>query len=762
MVHWHPQNDAHASAFQSWQLGDTKQSAQVPQSRLVELHKAFTRETEQLHAIIAALEHSAKTREFELQTLQNQFHQLGSVLQHTTNELSIQQQRHFAELEELRDFQDNEHSHLAGLQADKSRLASELEAVHSELEKAKKANRKLAIDFANAANKSPAADSQTLTAKNAEIQRLSRMIDAVETQHTADKEEFRDRIAEYQANLQFQQESAATLRDELQTQSMAFTKFKQERSVAENRALRAARIHNAETEKLNKEIENAKERLASLQQQLNQRDRDNTDLQVANTGLAETVESLKIQQEDYEKTVAAANTELATQKQRNLELHATLTEREHISDTFSSEANALKVELSLVQAEQQNLVAEIQTLQATHQTSTSVLESRLQDSEASNTQHTTTIADLQDSLAVAELQLAERDDKHTKLQQRLESGESDNETYVAELNDQFNAQYDSLKQTHKDEVEGLVRLASKHGSDLLAAQEQLEAANTKIASLELQLESVNAQIEQATLAANKSDQETTQRISELNAVLADQQHKATEFANQNTALQNNVDRLQLELQASQEHAATVLGNQKTMSESHAKELQATVGLNARLAAQKDKLTKQLAENEANLETKNAEIATLQLEHQALQVQLDEKNLTSVPRSRVQHYRQAVNNLRSVFLEQRDSKAQADLSIAQLNQTIVHMEHNADGLKTQIQREAAARRKAESALRRIAKSGLQEDDRETITTIRLDAKVERLTRELASSRRARMIERQQNAAELKRVLESNKDSGAPQE
>ena len=80
-----------------------------------------------------------------------------------------------------------------------------------------------------------------------------------------------------------------------------------------------------------------------------------------------------------------------------------------------------------------------------------------------------------------------------------------------------------------------------------------------------------------------------------------------------------------------------------------------------------------------------------------------------------------------------------------------LEENSNSLQEELQREAAARRKAESGLKREADQPHASENSQAISAqIETDEKIKRLTRELDATRKIRMIERQQAEAELKKV------------
>ena len=69
-----------------------------------------------------------------------------------------------------------------------------------------------------------------------------------------------------------------------------------------------------------------------------------------------------------------------------------------------------------------------------------------------------------------------------------------------------------------------------------------------------------------------------------------------------------------------------------------------------------------------------------------------------------------------------------------------LEHDARSLQSRLSQEASARRKAESALRRIAQEGVDTDVEKIWAQIETDERITRLTRRLRATETMRDIER----------------------
>ena len=118
---------------------------------------------------------------------------------------------------------------------------------------------------------------------------------------------------------------------------------------------------------------------------------------------------------------------------------------------------------------------------------------------------------------------------------------------------------------------------------------------------------------------------------------------------------------------------------------------------------------------------------------------------------LQKYRKYVTQLKAQHSEQLDRCQRAEFAVTQLDRTVAWLEQNSSTLQQHLQREAAARRKAESALKqRAGKTGADSIEQAIATQIEMDEQIKRLTRELDATRKIRFIERQQADAELKKI------------
>ena len=92
----------------------------------------------------------------------------------------------------------------------------------------------------------------------------------------------------------------------------------------------------------------------------------------------------------------------------------------------------------------------------------------------------------------------------------------------------------------------------------------------------------------------------------------------------------------------------------------------------------------------------------------------------------------------------------DFAIAQRDRMIALLEQEAVAMQGRLQREAAARRKAESAIKRAVETGgLSAAAREAWSQIDADTQVERLHRQINALRTVSLLERQRALAEISR-------------
>jgi deferrochelatase/peroxidase EfeB len=122
---------------------------------------------------------------------------------------------------------------------------------------------------------------------------------------------------------------------------------------------------------------------------------------------------------------------------------------------------------------------------------------------------------------------------------------------------------------------------------------------------------------------------------------------------------------------------------------------------------------------------------------------------------LKRFRRHVEQLNEKISQASQASDKSEFTVTQLNRTIAWLEHTSESLQDSLQREASARRKAESILKQLT-----EDDKHpapipsvaqaAALQIEADEKINRLTRELDATRKMRLIERKQALSELKRL------------
>ena len=120
-------------------------------------------------------------------------------------------------------------------------------------------------------------------------------------------------------------------------------------------------------------------------------------------------------------------------------------------------------------------------------------------------------------------------------------------------------------------------------------------------------------------------------------------------------------------------------------------------------------------------------------------------------SAVEKHRQHIQQLSRMLERQQDRCQRAEFAVTQFERQIACLEESTSTLRDNLQREAAARRKAEAAIKGVAGNADAANVSVQLSAqIELDEQVKRLTGELESMRKLRAIERQQAEAEIKRL------------
>ncbi|NND97922.1 MAG: hypothetical protein HKN47_11400, partial [Pirellulaceae bacterium] len=136
----------------------------------------------------------------------------------------------------------------------------------------------------------------------------------------------------------------------------------------------------------------------------------------------------------------------------------------------------------------------------------------------------------------------------------------------------------------------------------------------------------------------------------------------------------------------------------------------------------------------------------------------EESTAKVNPTTLKKYRTAVAKLKAMYNAQLERRQRAEFAVTQLDRTVTWLEKSSSDLQDQLQREAAARRKAESVIKRRGVDTSNEAASDAvITQIEMDEQIKRLTRELDATRKIRVIERQQAQAAIKKIRNELADS-----
>ena len=226
-------------------------------------------------------------------------------------------------------------------------------------------------------------------------------------------------------------------------------------------------------------------------------------------------------------------------------------------------------------------------------------------------------------------------------------------------------------------------------------------------------------------------------------------HQEAEFQEGAQRLSLQVSQLQQNNRLLEESIQQNADQQKTQHDA-SEMADATAKLNAQLS-ELQKHNKQLEET---VQQKSVAIKKGATERIALRkeiLNLKSSQATKTDPETLKKYRAHVGKLKQLYEQQLERCQRAEFAVTQLDRTVAWLEENSNSLQEELQREAAARRKAESGLKREADQPNASENSQAISAqIETDEKIKRLTRELDATRKIRMIERQQAEAELKKV------------
>ena len=476
-------------------------------------------------------------------------------------------------------------------------------------------------------------------------------------------------------------------------------------------------------------------------------DAEKTQLESRVSELTESLQHLQQSNEEASESRRAEMRELANNLvRRENEYKAALAEAKQATESQASETTALhQQEIAQLQqsvhratTERDSMVLamndQISQLNLNHNDALArIAEERFSQVEAYEAQ----IESLSDSLRDVESNLAAQADEWNAREERYKQHLAQLQDQMRQVSEEHQSQIASVQmqqtQVRPEDAEQL-RLLEEQVANLRSSQAQMESEQANLQSERTRLQSEHANMQSEYSQAIEAQRRELESIHE--------QH-ASELSNHLAQIQRLTEQLRV---ASTQH-------ESLKAEKFAAQAEDSAAVSQRLEelqAANQRLKQAVAEKEHAIDARTQELRLLQ--KRVSDLEAAQKNVTA-PKgvSGESKYRQQIAKLRALYAEQLEKCQRAEFAVTQLDRTVVWLEKTSSGLQEDLQREAAARRKAESALKQRA--GQDDADRVTqalSTQIEMDEQIKRLTRELDATQKIRLIERQQADAELKKI------------
>ncbi|QDT13188.1 hypothetical protein [Planctomycetes bacterium K23_9] len=721
---WQPTTGHLNQPIQLWQLEDAHHAVRLAEKRLADAEHAYARETEQLLTTIAAYEHSASVRETTITSLRSQVKLLTTELAAARGEyeatITGTEQRlakvsleYDAEAKRMRevvseyqqtaDVREAARNELAASLAKSEAAIAVLQEQNAEL--AQRIEQKaLALAEVDVTAKDRLAESEKLVSvKQTDIQRLREQLDETETQHRSDVETLRQQVAELELAAANEAQTIYDLDRLCDQRAAEIIEANAFAEAAERELIDSKKEHSAEIELFQEEID-SKEQLI----------------------LTQTSENERLQLELEAK-------------------QAELDEVSQMSDSIDSQLNEAVEAHTLQVAKLEAAMAESSEKVSSRKTELRSLAMRTYRRE---TQFKQIVADLGSE---ANRRLCEVENEHRDAIARSETEAERMRDVIASLEETGNDRELMIHEL-KQQVEHLQTVhheAIHQHRNEIALREQHSSASVNQVRAEL---SAQVQQLQADLQATTHQLQSTQvELSQAHETIQATGQVQSEHGIQATELQAQLALLQGQHQQAQQEALATISQQALQIES----------VQEQAAADRQQMTQVLQENDllrSDLSATQASEATSQQREQQLKARLRKvirvhRKIKSHPET-LQRFRQHVIELNKQIHEQSQLRQQVEFSNSQLSRTVSWLEHSSEKLQDSLQREAAARRKAESVLKQLTDDQPVTDRpsaaQSAAKQIESEEKIHRLTRELEAAKKIRAIERKQAEAELKRL------------
>lgn len=616
----------------------------------------------------------------------------------------------------------------------------------------------------------------------------------LQQEHAAQIKRFEGAIAEKQQEIELLQNEIQQQQETIKTKQSELDEVTEMSQSIDSQLTDAVSQHNEQLERLQStvaesevEAESRKAELRDLAKNLVQREMEfNAQLKSVREEAAQEL-SEAIAEKDAQ--IAQVAEQIA---QKEADYEAEIQRLTGMTVTLEGSYNGAQSLIHELQTQHQDTIAGLQQQAANHvqqiQQQLSDQIEQLQTSLASTTQR----------LQEAESLLHERESDQSAQQgiHQLLQNADDNQDLIAELKRQIDdlsrqhekllAQRDTEVARYAQEVDQLRSSLESLSTESAETQQfHTEQLANREASLSHQLEILQGVREQeatsrlqqigeleerlAKLQANQSadsnllEARTQELTEQLSAVMlakqnaeSEVQRLANQLSHQEAEFQEGAQRLSLQVSQLQQNNRLLeesiqqnADQQKTQHDA-SEMADATAKLNAQLS-ELQKHNKQLEET---VQQKSVAIKKGATERIALRkeiLNLKSSQATKTDPETLKKYRAHVGKLKQLYEQQLERCQRAEFAVTQLDRTVAWLEENSNSLQEELQREAAARRKAESGLKREADQPNASENSQAISAqIETDEKIKRLTRELDATRKIRMIERQQAEAELKKV------------
>jgi chromosome segregation ATPase len=728
---WQPSPSHLNQPIQLWQLEDAHHAVRLVEKRLADAEHAYARETEQLYTTIAAYEHSALARESSIRDLQGQVKLLKQELtearaqyekaitaaEKRISEMSVE---YAAETKRMREVVSDHQRTAAERESARTDLANQLVHREAAIEQLKQQasdlndrldekTRVLADVDVNAKEKLADAE-KSASDQQAEVQRLRVQLDETETQHRADVETLRQTIAELELTAPDQAQTIQDLSQLSDQRSAELAEALELAAVADSELSEARSNHQAEIELYQEEM-NSKDETITLQQ--SEVERLAAELEAKQAELDEVAQmsdSIDMQLNDavdaHSEQVAAFEAAMAAKEQ-------------NVSDR-KTELRALAQRTFRRETQFKQIVTDLRS------EATQTLQETIAGYEAETEQLRGVITTLEESGS-------DREDLIHELKQQVEQLE----TSQRELAAQYGRESADLQQSSAATI-------NQVRSELTIQVHQLQS--------ELQITTSQLQTTQDELSRTRTALQTTAQDQSINSVQAAE--LVAELTTKANDLQNQLASVQQQHDLSQEQSQnSIAGHLAEIESANQKAATLTQQL-AQSASENQKLVHhfKIARSKAAKYQKRASYLSKRL-RDVIEVQ---RRIRTNPET-LKRFRNHVEQLNQQISDASQASHKSEFTVTQLNRTIAWLEHTSESLQDSLQREAAARRKAESILKQLAEdeehpAPIPSVAQSAAMQIEADERINRLTRELDATRKMRLIERKQALAELKRLSE----------